>query len=392
MASSWSELKIQLMATGENTTVWGNVTNLNWTNVQSMICGTDSVTFANANETITLSNTTGVQTARFARLQLGGNTGGSTRDLVVPTVEKTYIIYNSCADTIRVKTTAGTGVNVPAGKSTTLVVDGTNVVAADDYFPSVTTTNLTATNVTFTAPLPVASGGTGSNTALGALASVFPVGVILDYGGSAAPSGWLLAAGQNVSRATYSALFAVFSTTYGAGDGSTTFALPDYRGRVGAGKDDMGGTSAGRLSSVMTSTTLGNVGGAQQITLTAAQLAAHTHSFSGTTVSDGAHVHAVSDPTHSHGVSDPGHSHTFGASGTSGSGVNGRASAPSYSATTDSAGTGISISGAATGISIVSGGSHTHTFSGTTGSNGSASSVNIVQPTIIVNKIIFAGV
>lgn len=164
MASNWSALKIQLMGAGENTTTWGNITNLNWENMQAMVVGTDTVTFVSNNQTLTLSNTTSTQTARFARLQLSGTTGGATRDLIVPTTQKTYLIYNSCADPIRVKTSAGTGINVPAGKSMHLVVDGTNVVTATDYMPSLQV----GAAPTFDAPLAIASGGTGSNAASGA--------------------------------------------------------------------------------------------------------------------------------------------------------------------------------------------------------------------------------
>jgi microcystin-dependent protein len=87
-----------------------------------------------------------------------------------------------------------------------------------------------------------------------------PTGSITSYAGSTAPTGWLLCAGQAVSRSTYSSLFSVLSTTYGSGDGSTTFNLPDLRGRVVAGVDNMGGTDAGRLS---TSNTLGTASGSQ---------------------------------------------------------------------------------------------------------------------------------
>lgn len=107
-----------------------------------------------------------------------------------------------------------------------------------------------------------------------------PAGTVEAYAGSTAPTGWLLCAGQAVSRTTYADLFAIVSTTYGSGDGSTTFNIPDLRGRVAAGKDDMGGSAASRLTSTtITSgaTTLGNNGGAQTHTLTEAQLASHTH-------------------------------------------------------------------------------------------------------------------
>lgn len=64
-----------------------------------------------------------------------------------------------------------------------------------------------------------------------------PTGTVLAYGGSAAPSGWLLCNGSAVSRTTYAALFAAISTFHGSGDGSTTFNLPDYRGRILRGRD-----------------------------------------------------------------------------------------------------------------------------------------------------------
>lgn len=63
-----------------------------------------------------------------------------------------------------------------------------------------------------------------------------PSGVVSPYAGSSAPGGWLLCDGSAVSRTTYADLFAVVSTTYGVGDGSTTFNLPDLRGRVAVGK------------------------------------------------------------------------------------------------------------------------------------------------------------
>jgi microcystin-dependent protein len=112
------------------------------------------------------------------------------------------------------------------------------------------------------------------------IAEALPAGALMAYAGATAPGGWLLCAGQAVSRTTYAALFTAIGATYGAGDGSTTFNLPDLRGRVAAGKDDMGGTAAGLLTaggSGITGTTLGAVGGAETHTLTAAQIPAHTH-------------------------------------------------------------------------------------------------------------------
>lgn len=72
-------------------------------------------------------------------------------------------------------------------------------------------------------------------------------GTVQDFAGATVPAGYFLCYGQAVSRTTYAVLFAVIGTTYGAGDGSTTFNLPDLRGRVVAGKVDMGGSGAGNL-------------------------------------------------------------------------------------------------------------------------------------------------
>jgi len=113
-------------------------------------------------------------------------------------------------------------------------------------------------------------------------ASGIPAGSVFDYAGTAAPSGYLLCFGQAVSRSTYSDLFTAIGTTFGSGDGSTTFNLPDLRGRVAAGKDDMGGSAANRITSGgsgITGTTLGASGGTQTHTLTTAEMPSHTHTI-----------------------------------------------------------------------------------------------------------------
>lgn len=166
-----------------------------------------------------------------------------------------------------------------------------------------------------------------------ALAASVPVGTILDYAGTSAPTGFLLCYGQNVSRTTYAALFAAIGTTFGTGDGVTTFGIPDLRGRVAAGKDDMGGASANRLtdqSGGLDGDVLGDTGGAETHQLTTSELAAHTH---GQWNSVANHADYVSGQT--------------------------------------SAGT--------------------NSTSGTTGSAGGDTAHNNVQPTIILNKIIYAG-
>lgn len=109
-----------------------------------------------------------------------------------------------------------------------------------------------------------------------------PVGAVIEWTKDSLPAGgWAWCNGVALSRTTCQGLFSEIGTTYGAGDGSTTFNPPDRRGRVAAGKDDMGGASAAnRLTSGgsgITGTTLGASGGAQTHTLTTAEMPAHTH-------------------------------------------------------------------------------------------------------------------
>ena len=162
-----------------------------------------------------------------------------------------------------------------------------------------------------------------------------PLASVIDYAADTLPStNWALCYGQAISRTTYAALFSLIGTIYGTGDGSTTFNLPDLRGRVVAGQDDMGGTSANRLTNPgsvggMDGDILGNTGGQEAHVQTLAEIASHSHTVNRTT---GA------------GTTD------YGIPGTN----------------------------------------NTWQTNGTTAVNGAGSSTpfNIVQPTIILNKII----
>ena len=155
MASTYSNLKFQLMTTGENTTTWGNITNVNLgTAVEEAIVGSEDVTFASGAVTLTLTNTNASQTARNLRLNLVGTSGGA-QNLIVPAIEKVYIVNNTCADAITVKNSTGTGIAVPAGKTMWVYNNGTNVVDAVTYL----------TSLTLGTALPVASGGTGATDA-----------------------------------------------------------------------------------------------------------------------------------------------------------------------------------------------------------------------------------
>lgn len=109
---------------------------------------------------------------------------------------------------------------------------------------------------------------------------IAPAGAVMDFAGSTTPDGWLLCYGQAISRLTYADLFTAIGTTYGAGNGTTTFNVPDARGRVTAGKDNMGGSPAGRLTGEaggVLGTGLGNTGGEETHILTTPEMPAHDH-------------------------------------------------------------------------------------------------------------------
>lgn len=109
-----------------------------------------------------------------------------------------------------------------------------------------------------------------------------PAGTIFQTAATSAPTGWLFCAGQSLATASYAALWAAIGYTYG-GSGAN-FNLPDLRGRTPAGKDDMGGTAANRLTSGgagLVGTTLGATGGSETHTLTTPQIPAHTHTNAG---------------------------------------------------------------------------------------------------------------
>lgn len=174
-----------------------------------------------------------------------------------------------------------------------------------------------------------------------------PTGALLPFAGASAPSGFLLCDGSAISRTTYSGLFTAIGTAHGAGDGTTTFNVPDLRGRAIAGKDNMGGTAANRLTSGgsgIPGTTLGATGGAETHALTAAENA-----------------------THNHGVTDPGHVHVIGSSTSAAD-----SSVPTLGGSTASS--NYNTNNATTGITIQN--------------SGSGTAHNNVQPTIVLNYII----
>lgn len=115
--------------------------------------------------------------------------------------------------------------------------------------------------------------------ALGNAPNPIDAGTIVSWAKSTTPTGWLECDGSAVSRSTYADLFTAIGTTYGAGDGSSTFNLPDMRGRTAVGKDNMGGSAANRITNANTvdGTVLGQTGGAEVHTLSVSNIPSHSH-------------------------------------------------------------------------------------------------------------------
>lgn len=179
-------------------------------------------------------------------------------------------------------------------------------------------------------------------------------------------NGWVLCNGQQLNRTEYADLFAMIGTTFGNGNGTSTFNVPNADGRV------LGNVGDGRGN--------GDSVGSETMALTGANLPAHTHS--GTTAANGSHTH---------GVNDPGHTHTqttinddFNNSGGSG---------PSFAADSSGVRTWTNINESVTGISIQSNGNHAHTFTTDGGAGLNGNSFSVLQPTLFIGyTFIFSGV
>ena len=163
MSSTYSAQKIQLMATGENPTTWGDITNTNLIALQDMTVASGTVTFASADITLTLTDSNATQVARAFRLNLTGTSGGA-RNLIVPAGQKPYLIKNGVADAVTIKNATGTGVTVAAGATAFVYNDGTNVTTA----AAASGANSDITSLAgLTTPLTVAQGGIGVGTLTG---------------------------------------------------------------------------------------------------------------------------------------------------------------------------------------------------------------------------------
>jgi len=303
MASTYStSLKLELIGNGDQSGTWGTTTNNNLgTLLEQAITGVQSIVMSNANYTLTDYNGVSDE-ARNAVLVVTG-TNSAIRQIICPLVNKLYVVTNNTSGGYAVTIGGSTGstVSIPNGVTAQVYCDGTNFYSSQTGSAGNFNVNgtLTATGLTDTGNMsvggtlgvtgatslttgsisgivtaPTAAAGTNTQqlatTAFVLANGVPPTGVINMWGTGTAPSGWLLCAGAAVNRTTYAALFAVIGTTFGVGDGSTTFNLPDYTNRMPYG------------------TTVGATGGSATTTLITANLPSHTHS-----ITDPGHLHSI---------------------------------------------------------------------------------------------------
>lgn len=415
MASTYTDNNgIELIGDGEQAGNWGNTTNTNFEIIDRIVNGVGSVSLSGQGATFNLSTSDGDKTSNgmLKVITFTSADQACTITITPNNAQKLYFVYNNAGHALTFKQgSSGSTVAIPNGNAKVIFADGggASAGAVKDFTGlldvDLKKLSISGTEVTSTAAelnlLDGSAAGTIANskgviygssgevnattlqiggTSITATAAelnyvdgvtsaiqtqidnivTVPAGVVSPYAGSSAPSGYLLCYGQAVSRSTYSSLFSAIGTTYGTGDGSTTFNLPDLRGRAIAGQDDMGGSSANRLTGQtggVNGDTLGGTGGDETHTLTTAQLAAHTHTVSSVTVYGW--------------TGGGGGDGSFGGSGLRYQTTSNNANAVTVQATTGASG---------------SSGSGTHTAS--IANAGSGSAHNNVQPTIILNYII----
>lgn len=256
MASTYSDLKIELIATGEQSGTWGTTTNTNLgTALTEAITGSADVAFSSADVTLTLTDTNNAQTARNLRLNLTGTSGGA-RNLILGSgcqIEKLYLVNNGLADAVTVKNTTGTGIAVPAGKSMFVFNNGTNVVDAVSYFAGVVAaTTITASGNTALSGNLTVDGNTtlgnasGDTITLNAATATIPNN--LNFNGTGTVR---LPNGTTGQRPTPAAGMIRYNTTSGLFEGYTT----QWGGIGGASADGAVYENAQTISNNYTMTT-----------------------------------------------------------------------------------------------------------------------------------------
>ncbi len=411
MASTYStNLRLELMATGENRGTWGTKANNDFNLIEQAITGATTIPMGDANVTLTANNGATDQ-ARSAILKFTG-TNTATRTATIPTVPKVYLVLNNTGQSLIVSN-GGSSVTVGNGEQKLVYTDGTTIYSSDTWstksasgarfnaYPFISSggdteiginldfhlTNADATDYAIrlnsngtTTDLYVtpfggsarkiwnqgkdgSGSGMDADTLYGLHASDIiagggaAIGTMLIWPTNTPPAGYLKANGALISRTTYAALFSVIDTTFGAGNGTTTFQLPDLRGQFIRGWDDGRGLDAGRVF------------GTDQ----AQAYLAHSH----TLTTDGAHTHTASSNstgahTHTLDINSAGaHDHTYSRrdaesnnadTGSIRDSAGGTTTADTSSAGNHThSGTALSAGNHSHTITVNSGGSHTHT-------------------------------
>ena len=404
MASTYStNLGIEEITTGEQSGAWGTTSNYNW-DIIDRLRGYKSVAISGTTHTLTVQDASPVDGASHVEdgmypvIKFTGTSGNAVVTISPNDSNCSFIFINGTSNTLTFTQGSGGNVTLKTGNASQFYCDGAGSgaevvrgldnleIAKLDASGAVTMASTLAVTgaVTLTAPLTTANGGTGLasytagdlsyyasgttftklgiGTALQVLKTnsgasapewvtetdLCPVGSMIMYGAATAPTNWLLCDGTAVNRGTYSDLFAIIGTTYGSGDGSGTFNVPDMQSRFPISYDGGSSYALGATGGATTDTpTLS--GSNAGTTLTASQIPAHTHGGVTTGWPSG--------------------------SWTGGTGA----------VQTAIDASGLSVASGSVNLSLENtggGSSHTHTWSGT------SSAVDILPPYLVVNYII----
>ena len=302
MSSSYTtSLKIQEIGNGEQSSIWGSTTNTNWQLIEQAVAGVQTITMANAN--YTLSNLNGLSDEARNMVLVVTGTNNTTYQVIAPLVSKMYVITNNTSggNAITIGASTGSVITIPNGTTAqvycdgstgfysaqtgsagnftingNLTVTGNQVDVGSFSAASISVSGAAAFATSPTAPTPTVGDNSTKLATTAFVQNAIPVGSItgqiLMWPTTSAPSGYLLCNGSAVSRTTYSALFSVLGTTFGAGDNTTTFNLPNYADNMPIGV----GTIA---------TAVGITGGSKD-----AVVVSHTHTATS----------VVTDPSHAH--------------------------------------------------------------------------------------------
>lgn len=232
MTSTYTpSLRIQEISNGDQSGTWGTTTNTNWELMEQAVAGVQTIAMSNANYTMTDLN--GVSDEARNMVIVATGSLSAPYKIIAPLESKIYVVTNSTSGGFNIYFGGATGayVTIPNGYTTVVYGDGTNFYAGATCSSGsyAVLGNLEVTNDADVGGDVTVAGDTIllGNLSLTGSTNIVPVGSVINYPSSTPPSGFLLCNGQAVSRGTYASLFALVGTTFGSGDGSTTFNLPN---------------------------------------------------------------------------------------------------------------------------------------------------------------------